>query len=48
MKIDLSIDEILTIKDALLMHAGLTMFKSLKQDDMNLISKFDDLIDNQL
>lgn len=48
MKIDLSKDEILIIKDALLMHAGLTMFKSLKQDDMNLISKFDDLIDNQL
>lgn len=48
MKIDLSRDEILTIKDALLMHAGLTMFKFLKQEDMNLISKFDNLIDNQL
>ena len=48
MKIDLSIDEIITIKDALLMHAGLTMYRSLKQDDINLISKFDNLIDNQL
>lgn len=48
MKIDLSRDEITTIKDALFMHAGLTMFKSLKKDDMNLISKFNNLIDNQL
>ena len=48
MKIDLSIDEIITIKDAPLMHAGLTMYRSLKQDDINLISKFDNLIDNQL